>query len=200
MINEPVNRQACCLPVYFKRRKSLGHELTIKIDKVFKRIQQAILIASCSFVTIGIGTGAILRYLFKKDLYGAEEFITIAAFWMYFIGAVYATHTKKHITAEVFSALCNNKKIVHAVKIISLAATILLSMLFSWWGWQFFHWSLTNGGRSVVWLIPLVYGHTAVFLSFVLMTFYFIVDLKNEIRDLKLHIEDEKSAPGEVKA
>ncbi len=156
-----------------------------KIDSSFKMVQRIILVASCSFVTIGIGTGAMLRYIFKKDLYGAEEFITIAAFWMYFIGAVYATHSKKHITAEIFSSLCGNRKIVYAVKIFSLAATAAISILYSWWGWEFFHWSLTNGGRSVAWLIPLVYGHSAVFISFVLMSIYFLIELKNEIQEFR---------------
>ena len=169
-------------------------QLTQAIDNTVKKLQEIILIASCSFVTIGIGTGAILRYLFKKDLYGAEEFITIAAFWMYFIGAVYATHENKHITAEIFSALCRNRKVVYIVKIISLCATVILSLLYSFWGWEFFHWSLTNGGRSVAWLIPLVYGHSAVFISFVLMSVYFIIELKKEIKGLKEHLSDDSAA------
>ena len=165
-----------------------------KIDLNIKKLQNIILVASCSFVTIGIGTGAILRYLFKKDLYGAEELITIAAFWMYFIGAVYATHTKKHITAELFSSFCKNLKIVYSVKILSLTVTFLLALLYSWWGWEFFHWSLVKGGKSVALLIPLVYGHSAIFIGFVLMTVYFLFQLIEEIKNLKLHLRSSEGA------
>ena len=165
-----------------------------KIDHNIKKIQQIILVASCSFVTIGIGTGAVLRYLFKKDLYGAEEFITIAAFWMYFIGAVYATHTKKHITAELFSSFCKNRKIVYSVKIFSLSVTSLLALLYTWWGWEFFHWSLTKGGRSVAWLIPLAYGHSAIFIGFIFMALYFLVQLAEEIQSFMKHISSTSEA------
>ena len=165
-----------------------------KIDLNIKKLQNIILVASCSFVTIGIGTGAILRYLFKKDLYGAEELITIAAFWMYFIGAVYATHTKKHITAELFSSFCKNMNIVYSVKIFSLAVTFLLALLYSWWGWEFFHLSLVKGGKSVALLIPLVYGHSAIFIGFVLMTVYFFFQLAEEAKKLHLHLKNSEGA------
>ncbi len=165
-----------------------------KIDLGIKKLQNIILVASCSFVTIGIGTGAILRYLFKKDLYGAEELITIAAFWMYFIGAVYATHSRKHITAEIFSSFCRNLKIVYSVKIFSLSVTFLLALLYSWWGWEFFHWSLVKGGKSVALLIPLVYGHSAIFIGFVLMTVYFFFQLIEEISGLRIHLKSIEGA------
>lgn len=165
-----------------------------KMDQNIKKLQNIILVASCSFVTIGIGTGAILRYLFKKDLYGAEELITIAAFWMYFIGAVYATHTKKHITAELFSSFCKNMKIVHSVKILSLSITCALALLYTWWGWEFFHWSLVKGGKSVALLIPLVYGHSAIFIGFILMTVYFISQLFEEISAFRFYLGSSKGA------
>ncbi len=165
-----------------------------KLDLNLKKLQNIILVASCSFVTIGIGTGAILRYLFKKDLYGAEELITIAAFWMYFIGAVYATHSKKHITAELFSSFCKNLKVVYSVKILSLSVTFLLALIYSWWGWEFFHWSLFKGGKSVALLVPLVYGHSAIFIGFVLMTVYFFVQLLNEVKNFKLHLKSIEGA------
>lgn len=159
----------------------MTYSIIEKLSNSLKTFQKIIMIVTCSFVTIAIGTGAILRYLFNKDLYGGEEFIIIAAFWMYFMGAVYATHTKKHITAEIFNSYCKNATIVYIVKLISLAVTIIISFLYSWWGWEFFYWSLTKGGKSVVWLIPLVYGHAAVTVGFILMTFYFIIIFKEEI-------------------
>ena len=167
---------------------------TQKLDLNIKKLQNIILVASCSFVTIGIGTGAILRYLFKKDLYGAEELITIAAFWMYFIGAVYATHSKQHITAELFSSFCKNRKVVYSVKILSLSITFILALLYSWWGWEFFHWSLVKGGKSVALLIPLVYGHSAIFIGFILMTVYFFFQLLEEISAFKMHLKSTEGA------
>lgn len=151
------------------------------INVTLRRAQQVVLVATGGFVTVAIGTGAMLRYLFRQDLYGAEEFITVAAFWMYFIGAVYAVHAKKHIKAEIFSSICSNERLVAAVKVVSVALTAALSLLYTWWGWEFFAWSLGSSARSVVWRVPLVVGHTAVFVSFILMSIYLLVELKQEV-------------------
>lgn len=163
------------------------------IDTVLRRIQQFILVATGGFVTVAIGTAAMLRYLFRQDLYGAEEFITIAAFWMYFIGAVYAVHAKKHIQAEIFSSICKNERIVAAVKVTSVALTAALALLYTWWGWEFFAWSLGSNARSVVWQVPLVVGHTAVFVSFILMSIYLIVELKEEIATFRAALKNRTS-------
>jgi TRAP-type C4-dicarboxylate transport system permease small subunit len=160
-----------------------------KLGDSLKTFQEIILILTSSFITIMVASAAILRYFFNKDLYGAEEFISIAAFWMYFTGAVYATHKKKHITVEMFSSICKNVATIQIVRLISLAGTILASLLYSWWGLEFFYWSFTKGGKSVAWRVPLVYGHSAVSIAFILMTFYFTINFKDEITNFNQGLE-----------
>jgi len=153
-----------------------------------KKIQRLIMITTTAFIIASVGTAAAMRYIFGKDLYGAEEFITIAAFWMYFMGAVYATHTRSHITAEIFSTLCRNAFIRRGVYLFAAVTTIGLSLLYTWWGWEFFYWSLTEGGKTTVWQVPLVVGHTAVFLGFVGMSWYFVQNFVEDVADI-LNIE-----------
>jgi len=160
----------------------MTYSIIKKLSNSLKAFQEIILILTGSFITIIITSGVILRYFFHKDLYGAEEFTSIAVFWMYFIGAVYATHKKKHITVKIFGSICKNIATIQIVKLISLVAVILVSLLYSWWGLEFFYWSFTKGGESVVWSIPLVCGHSAVSLAFILMTFYFTINFKDEIK------------------
>jgi TRAP-type C4-dicarboxylate transport system permease small subunit len=167
----------------------MTYSIIKKLSNSLKTFQEIILILTSSFITIIIASGAILRYFFNKDLYGAEEFTSIAAFWMYFIGAIYATHKKKHITVEMFSSICKNVATIRIIKLISLAATILVSLLYSWWGLEFFYWSFTKGGKSVAWRVPLVYGHSAVSIAFILMTFYFTINFKNEITNFNQGLE-----------
>jgi TRAP-type C4-dicarboxylate transport system substrate-binding protein len=154
------------------------------LDRVAKATQRFIMIFCSAVIVLIVGTAALLRYLFGADLYGAEEFLTIAAFWMYFMSAVYATHTRSHISAEVFSAFCKSVLLRRAVHFFQLGVTVTLAVLYSYWGWYFFYWSLTEGGKSTVWQIPLVVAHSAVFLGFVLMAWYFILQLIGDITDL----------------
>lgn len=154
------------------------------LDRVVKATQRFIMIFCSAVIVLIVGVAALLRYLFGADLYGAEEFLTIAAFWMYFMSAVYATHTRSHISAEVFSAFCKNVLLRRSVHFFQLGVTVALAVLYSYWGWYFFYWSLTEGGKSTVWQIPLVVSHSAVFLGFVLMAWYFILQLIGDIADL----------------
>jgi TRAP-type C4-dicarboxylate transport system substrate-binding protein len=71
-----------------------------------------------------------------------------------------------------------------AVHFFQLGLTIALSLLYTYWGWDFFFWSLMEGGTSTVWQIPLVVSHTAVFLGFVMMSWYFILQFFGDAADL----------------
>jgi TRAP-type C4-dicarboxylate transport system substrate-binding protein len=155
-----------------------------RLDRFIKTSQRLIMIACSAVIVLIVGVAALLRYLFGTDLYGGEEFLTIAAFWMYFMGAVYATHTRSHISAEVFSIYCRNVRLRRLVHFFQLGVTVALALLYSYWGWSFFHWSLTEGGSSTVWQIPLVVSHTAVALGFVMMAWYFMLQLVGDAADL----------------
>lgn len=155
-----------------------------KLDHFIKASQRFIMVFCSAVIVLIVGISALLRYLFSADLYGAEEFLTIAAFWMYFMGAVYATHTRSHISAEVFSTFCRNATIRRSVYFFQMGVTVALALLYSWWGWKFFFWSLTEGGKSTVWQIPLVVSHAAVSIGFVMMTWYFILQLIGDVADV----------------
>jgi TRAP-type C4-dicarboxylate transport system substrate-binding protein len=154
------------------------------IDTSLKTAQRIIMVACAAFIVCAVGTGAILRYLFGMDLYGAEEFITIAAFWLYFAGAVYATHTHRHISAEIVSTYVHNARTRLIIHLFRGVVTVGLALLYSVWAWDFFYWSMTDGGWTTVWQIPLVVAHTAVFVGFVLMAWYFLVDLVGDVNNL----------------
>ena len=144
------------------------------LDNKFRIVQRVIMIGAFAFIIIAITAGVTLRYFFRRDLRGIEEFITISAFWMYFTGAIFATHSRKHIGAEIFSEFCKNKKVLYAVAVGSSLITVLVCLLYSIWGVQMFYWSLTMKAATPVWRIPIVVGHTSILFSFIFMTIYWI--------------------------
>ena len=135
------------------------------------------MVISASFVVLAVGSSAIMRYFIRRDIYGVEELITIAAFWMYFAGAVYATKTRQQISAEMFNVFTKNPKILYAVAFAQRSITLLLCLIYAWWGWEFIFWSVTEGGKTTLWQIPLYVGQSAVFLGLVCMLVYFVRDL-----------------------
>lgn len=146
-------------------------------DNAFDRIVVAIMMICGCFVVLAVAGGAIMRYLFRKDIYGIEELTTIAAFWMYFAGAVYATKTRKQISAEMFSMITKNPVALYVSVLLQRAVTLALCLIYSWWGFEFLHWSVTDGGKTNLWQIPIFVGQAAVFFGLIGMLAYFLRDL-----------------------
>lgn len=162
---------------------SLGIKQIARISwDALLKFQRTILIVCSLMIVIGITLGAVLRYVFKTDLYGMEEIIVIFAFWLYFMGGSYGSYEKSHITAELVSVYVTNPKIRSIVMMISSLITTGLCYMATYYALGFFSWSLIKGGTSTVWQIPMYIPQSAVFLSFILMSFYFTIHL---IRDIK---------------
>jgi TRAP-type C4-dicarboxylate transport system permease small subunit len=140
------------------------------------RLQRIVAISASVFITCGVAASAILRYVFKTSLFGLEELILIAAFWMYFIGASYAASRQQHLSAEIVSVYCHSPRIRAGIGLIADAITLSLSLLYTYWGAQFFYWGITEGGVTPVYRIPIVVSQAAIFVGFILMSWYFLID------------------------
>lgn len=135
------------------------------------------MVTTGSFIVLVISTSAIMRYFLDRDIYGIEELITIAAFWMYFAGAVYASKTRRQISAELFSMFTKNGNILFGIALVQRSITFLLCLIYAWWGWEFISWSFLSGGKTTLWQIPIYVGQSSVFLGLVCMLIYFGRDI-----------------------
>jgi len=159
------------------------------LSKGLLNAQAAIGVTASIFITLGVAAAAILRYVFKTSLFGLEELILIAAFWMYFMGASYAASRKQHISAEIVSVYCKNRKTREIMILIAEFITLALSLLYTSWGAYFAYWGITEGGVTPVYQLPIAVSQFAIFLGFVLMTWYFLIDF---IRRAKGIVADEQ--------
>ena len=148
------------------------------------KFQRTVMIVCSLMIVIGITLGAVLRYVFKTDLYGMEEIIVIFAFWLYFMGGSYGSYEKNHITADVVSVYVTNTKIRSIVMLLSSLITTGLCYMATYYAVEFFSWSLIKGGASTAWQIPMYIPQSAVLLSFILMSFYFTIHLINDTKKL----------------
>ncbi|HRV98656.1 MAG TPA: TRAP transporter small permease subunit, partial [Aminobacteriaceae bacterium] len=77
---------------------------TVRSSLVWKfllKLQKALLVLSSCFVVLIMCVAVLLRYVFKTDLFGIEEIVVIAAFWLYFIGSSYGVYDKSHVKADI---------------------------------------------------------------------------------------------------
>jgi len=155
------------------------------------------LIVCSLFVVTSIGMTVVLRYIFKTDLYGLEEIVVIFAFWLYFMGGSYGSYTRTHITADIVSVCFPEGKLKSMITVLSSTITFALSLLFSYWAYDFFIFGIQMGARTPVWRIPMVVSYTAVFLGLILMTLYFFVDLLADIKAMRAYFGQRTQEPEE---
>ena len=144
--------------------------------------QRAILIATSSFIIILVFSGVMMRYLFHYPGMEVEEIATLVAFWLYFTGAIYGSYERTHIKAEVIHLVVKNPRAYIWVKSIASLIVFILVIIMCYWGYTFFMWGLEKRGRSPVLQMPMVYAQSSIFFGAVLMSFYFFVELVDNLR------------------
>ena len=121
------------------------------------------LLACCVFLTILIFSQVWLRYVFHLPLLWVEEVAIVPAFWLYMMGAAYATFERSHIKVDIVEVWVKGLRRRLIVKFIASAITLGLAMLFVWWGYRFFLWDLQYNPQSYTLRFPMVYGRCSIF-------------------------------------
>lgn len=156
-------------------------KLTLFLWKTLLFIQKFIMVVGGSVVGILIFTEVFLRYVLGSPLFGIEELILFIGIWLYFIGASYGAFERTHIKAELINIWCKDEKSLAIVRTISGTITVALSVTLVTWTYPYFSWELARGGTSQALLLPKIICQSAIFFGSILMAFYFIAELIDNI-------------------
>jgi TRAP-type C4-dicarboxylate transport system permease small subunit len=156
------------------------------VEKIAVAFQdQVVIIASIGMVLM-ICLTVVLRYFFETDLYAIDEFETICAFWLYFIGAAYASYTRKQITADILNFVIQNKRVKKTILIVSSFLTFAVCCVFTVFSLDLFAFAFGRSQKTLIWQIPMTVTYAAIVLGFILMSAYNFRDLR---RNMKLKTE-----------
>lgn len=142
----------------------------IHLQKIF------MVVAGCA-ITVLVFVEVLLRYIFGSPLFGVEELICLIAMWLYFIGASYGAYERSHIKAELIHMWFKRPRSYALVRTISSFITFVLSIIMISWTYPYFIWGITKGETSQALLLPMVLSQSAIFVSAILMSLYFFVEL-----------------------
>lgn len=148
-------------------------------------LQRNIMFYFSLIIAVSITIGAMLRYVFKTNLYGMEEIISIFAFWLYFVGGAYGAFEDSHIKADVVSSFVTNQKLQSTLIAFSTGVTAFFCFVGIYLAWGMLSFSFLRGTQTPVWRIPLWIPQGAVFLGFVLMALYFSIHFKDHLKKTK---------------
>ena len=154
-----------------------------KVNLVALKIMEIILCISGSISSILIITGAFMRYVLGKDFFGMDEFIMLAAFWLYFIGSCYASWEDSHINADLVTSFVKNPKALKILKIIKYSLSIAISAVTMYWCYQCVMWNIEKMPTTAVYRIPVIASQIPILISFIMMTIYLFMHLIIVIKD-----------------
>lgn len=135
----------------------------------FMVITSGIIMAITFFLVV------ILRYGFGADLFAYEEWLMVIAFWMFFLGGAIATHERKHINADIFGFLINNKKLAFIRALVIDLIEFIIILFVVYWGYLMVQESIRaypNWQQTVALNIPFLIPRMGIFIGFSLMALY----------------------------
>ncbi len=146
------------------------------------QVQRAVLIGTSGFIVLLVFGAVVMRYIIHYPGMEVEEIATLVAFWLYFTGAVYGSYERTHIKAELAAHIFKSAKAYARVKVTASVIVFVLALVMTYWGYYFFVWGIEMWGRSPVLLLPMVYAQSSIFVGAIFMSFYFLVELVDNIR------------------
>ena len=153
-------------------------------DKVVVSFYSIVCFVMSILLVVIISCATIMRYVLEMDLYGYEEWIKIFAFWLYFMGAGYGAFAGTHVSADLIQSYMKESVLKRLIIFIRTLVTLGITLLFTWYGYDFFMFGSTGPlgtgvaiPRSVAWRIPLWTAYLSIFLGLLSMSYYFFWDM-----------------------
>ena len=144
------------------------------IWKFLVKLQRWLMVASSIFVMLIMCLEVLLRYVFKSDLFGIEEIVVIAAFWLYFMGSSYGVYDKSHVKADIIPQMLSKKGQAFLTVIIRLTMSILCC-IFTCWAVGMIRHSVEYMPRTTGLGIPIVISQFSILMGYFLMSIYSVV-------------------------
>lgn len=139
------------------------------------------LIVSSSLVTIITFAAVITREL-NINFLGYEEILIICAFWLYMLGAAYGSFEKSHITADIIVVMMPDNFTKALIAILRNTLTLVLGFVFLLWALELFQWTVEMQTKTPVWRIPVTVAQSSLLFGLVIIAFYNVVYLYDEIK------------------
>ena len=157
---------------------------TNPFDKVVTKTFAIICFVMAMVLAVIISAATVMRYILEMDLYGYEEWIKIFAFWLYFMGAGYGAFAGSHVSADLVQSYVKEGFIKRLLIFTKTVVTLGVTLLFTWYGWDFFYFGfagpLATGvaiPKTVAWRIPLWTGYLPILIGLFFMSYYFLWDM-----------------------
>ena len=160
-------------------KTSFGYKFIDTLDI----IQKVVLILSTSVVLVLLGTSIICRYILHVNMYGLEELVQMAGYYLYFMGAGFSVRLGYEIKADMVDIFPVRQKVKGYIHAAANVISVILAFLFVYWGFLMIEWGVEVNPVTPGLRLPVMISYIGVEAGFV---FGFTYTLINAYKFFKL--------------
>ena len=140
------------------------------------------------FVTIYCFVNVICRFFVGKTSAGLDELNIIVFIWFLYASIAYCVRLDKHIRIEILD-LYVSEKVSACIKITSDAILFVFSAYIAYAGLQLIQFNLKYVAKTSILEIPVFLIYSIVFMSFTVMTVFFMKNLYAKVKRLQTMLQ-----------
>lgn len=172
-----------------------------KSDSLFFRIEArlaqliAVLMVLAS-LSLGIlmAVQVVMRYGLESPFLGIEELAPMLALWAYFLGMIYATRDQDHISGGIVALMIKNPYVIKLIRFSGSILCLFATMVFGYFALKFAMFNIDLGRKSIYMRWPKYLWDISMVTGFVMMGFYYCLQIVAEFRDLRRDLKNKKAA------
>ncbi len=141
--------------------------------KILVKLEYALIIASCVGLAGLMVVQVLLRYVFLSPFLGIEEVAVLLGLWVYFLGLVYVTRTRGHISSGVLQLFIERAILLKLLEAVKLLLCIISSCIFLYFSINYVLQTFESGRSSTylswpmtIWVASMVFGFSLSLLLF----------------------------------
>lgn len=146
-----------------------------KLVQIVVVAQKTIIVLCSLLIAVTFGIVVVLRYGFQANLFAYEEWMLVAAFILYFIGAAQGSYDDSHIKADLVNEWIKSARLRRRFNLLVLGLEVVIAGVLAYWGLLMVAEDLAKYPElpaTTVYKIPLAVPRGTIFIGFVLMTVY----------------------------
>jgi TRAP-type C4-dicarboxylate transport system permease small subunit len=155
-----------------------------KIDRLVINAVYPTVVALGLLIAFSITLGVFSRSLLNVPLFGLEEITLICSMWFYMMGASMASRERSHLSADFIEVITDNRTVRNAFKLLAGLITVVMSIFFVKWSYDFLMFSFEKVSKTPVFSIPWYLSQLSLLIASILMSIYLIRDLLKDVKDI----------------
>ncbi|MGE4484847.1 MAG: TRAP transporter small permease [Oscillospiraceae bacterium] len=162
----------------------MGEKKPLENNVVWRAVHKFIggFVTVCLMLTtLLVFATVLMRYVFRVNIYGSDELITVTAMWLYFLGAVYGSYEESHIKGDLLTAFFKKKYHYKIHQIYVYIFCVFLLAIWSKWGLDYALTCLRSTRVTTGWKIPFWVNQLPISIGIIGMFLYSLYHLIRNI-------------------